>query len=213
MPREHADDVRDSYDQVAAEYAERFVNELDHKPLDRALLASFAEQVQGKGIVADIGCGPGHVARYLSERGVETVGVDLSPEMVATARRLQPGLEFVEGSILELPVEDGVWAGIVAFYSIIHIPEPELPQAATEFYRALRPGGLGMISFHIGSETRHFDEWWGKAVNLDFYFFPVETVVEAVEGAGFAIEARIERRPYEPHEVATQRCYLLVRKW
>lgn len=71
--------VRDSYDSAAEAYAQHLASELDRKPLDRHLLNRFAEEVRGRGLVADIGCGPGHVARYLHDRGVSIVGIDLSP--------------------------------------------------------------------------------------------------------------------------------------
>lgn len=72
-------DIRESYDSAAAAYAEHLSDELAHKPLDRHLLNRFAEETRGRGPVADLGCGPGHVARYLSQQGVAVFGVDFSP--------------------------------------------------------------------------------------------------------------------------------------
>src|SRR5579871_1948445 len=83
--------VRQSYDAVAEEYLERFRNELAGKPLDRALLACFAEEAGDGAPVADLGCGPGHVAAWLAGRGVASVGIDLSPAMIAAGRRDYPG--------------------------------------------------------------------------------------------------------------------------
>src|SRR5579883_3035285 len=100
-----AESVRASYDRVAAEYADRYFGELGHKPADRELLDRFAEKVRGIGPVCDLGCGPGHVARYLGDRGVTVTGIDLSPAMVDAARRLNPGIEFVPGDMRSLPVE------------------------------------------------------------------------------------------------------------
>lgn len=68
-------DVRDGYDSAAEAYAEHLAAELDHKPLDRHLLNRFAEGARDRGLVADLGCGPGHVARYLHEHGVTVVGI------------------------------------------------------------------------------------------------------------------------------------------
>ena len=85
--------LRDGYDAVAVEYAERIFNELDHKPLDRELLARFAERV-GSGPCCDLGCGPGHVARYLHGFGANVTGIDLSARMIELARSLNPGIEF-----------------------------------------------------------------------------------------------------------------------
>jgi ubiquinone/menaquinone biosynthesis C-methylase UbiE len=204
--------VRTAYDRVAAEYTAHFLAELDHKPLDRALLDCFVEEVGGQGAVGDIGCGPGQVARYLSERGLTPVGIDLSDGMVAQARQHHPAITFRQGSMLELDVADGSWAGLVAFYCIVHLEPDQVPTACAEFYRVLRPGGLVLVSFHVGRERRHRDEWYGSPVDLDFLFFERSTVEGWLEGAGFTIQARIERQPYVPHEVATQRAYLLARK-
>jgi len=52
------------YDAVAAPNAERFFDELDHKPLDRLLLDHLAT-ITRWGRVCDMGCGPGEVAAYL----------------------------------------------------------------------------------------------------------------------------------------------------
>ncbi|HEX6903757.1 MAG TPA: methyltransferase domain-containing protein [Thermoanaerobaculia bacterium] len=85
-------DVRDSYDSAADAYAGHLATELVHKPLDRHVLNRFAEEARGRGLVADLGCGPGHVARYLQEQGVAVVGIDLSPGMVRVAAGLHPGV-------------------------------------------------------------------------------------------------------------------------
>ena len=88
--------TRASYDAVAADYAERFGNELAAKPLDRAMLAGFAELVQAAaaGPVADVGCGTGRVTAHLNVLGLAASGIDLSPGMIAVARQSYPGLRF-----------------------------------------------------------------------------------------------------------------------
>ena len=161
--KEHnkANDLRASYDRLAEEYARQLFDELDHKPLDRALLARFAEETWGP--VCDLGCGPGHVARYLRNLGAEVFGVDLSEGMVEQARRLNPEIEFRRGDMRSLDAEDGSWGGIVAFYSVVHVPREELPGVLGELRRVIAPGGLLLISFHVGEEVRHLDQLWGEA--------------------------------------------------
>ena len=73
-------------------------------------------------------------------------GVDLSPEMVALARRAHPGLRFDEGSMTALDLPDGALGGIVASYSIIHIPPERLPAVFAEFHRVLAPGGHMLVA-------------------------------------------------------------------
>jgi SAM-dependent methyltransferase len=204
--------VQDSYDRVAPEYARRIFGELEHKPLDRRLLDRFATRVQGLGPVCDLGCGPGHVARYLNERGIRVIGVDLSAVMVALARELNPSIEFRQGSMLSLDIEDGAMDGIVAFYSIIHVPRAEIAVALAEMNRVLRPGGLLLLAFHVGDETVHLDEWWGQRVSVDFLFFRPKEISDYLEAAGFEIEEIVEREPYPDVEHQSRRAYIFARK-
>lgn len=91
---EKLEQTRKSYDLVAEEYVRRLYHELENMPLDCEVLERFAAAVRDQGLVYEIGCGPGQVARYLHERGVAVQGLDLSPRMVELARQLNPGIEF-----------------------------------------------------------------------------------------------------------------------
>ncbi|MFF2812044.1 class I SAM-dependent methyltransferase [Streptomyces sp. NPDC058000] len=73
----------------------------------------------GQPTVADLGCGPGHVAAWLAGHGAKTVGVDLSDAMVEVGRHRCPTVEFRQGDLLELPVKDGEFGSAFAFYAVI----------------------------------------------------------------------------------------------
>jgi SAM-dependent methyltransferase len=212
MNQEKANNLRASYDRVAEEYSRRMFYELTHKPLDCQLLDRFAGRVRGFGPVCDLGCGPGHVARYLHERQVNVFGMDISAGMVDQARKLNPGIEFQQGDMLRLDIKDEAWGAIVAFYSIINIPRGEVATALRELNRLLRPGGLLLLSFHIGEETIHMEEWWGEQVSVDFNFYRSGEVERRLKEAGFEIEEVIERGPYEGVEYASRRAYIFARK-
>ncbi len=205
------DRIRDSYNAVARDYAAHFSDELNHKPLDRALLAALIEQSDGSAPIADLGCGPGHVAAWLVDHGASSVGIDLSPKMIEVGRQAHPEVEFREGDLLSLPASDAEFGSAVAFYSIIHLGPTELRPAFSEFHRALRPSGLLLLSFHMGSEVLHRSDWWGNEVDVDFRFFEPDALIETLEGMGFVVEARLERTNY-PEEVETHRAYVLARR-
>jgi SAM-dependent methyltransferase len=203
--------VRESYDAAAAAYAEHLAGELERKPLDRHLLNRFAEDVRGRGPVADIGCGPGHVARYLSHEGVTVFGIDISGEMVGVARRLNPHLEFRVEDMRRLNMPDASLAGAVLFYSIVHAEAIELRPIFVETRRVMAPGGVALVSFHVGEQVVHVDDLFGAAVSLDFRFHLPGTVIEALRWARFEVMEHIEREPYEGAEYPSRRCYLLAR--
>jgi ubiquinone/menaquinone biosynthesis C-methylase UbiE len=132
--------------------------------------------------------------------------------MVEQARQLNPGMNFIVADMARLNLAANALAGILAFYSIIHIPKPQVATVLEEFKRALAPGGWLLLSFHRGGETRHFDELWGVSVNLDFIFFEKAEMEDFVRQAGFEIAESLARAPYPDVEVATHRVYLLARK-
>jgi ubiquinone/menaquinone biosynthesis C-methylase UbiE len=210
---DHAlENVQQSYDRIADEYVARIAHELEHKPLDRDLLMRFAEQVRGQGPVCDLGCGPGHVTRYLHEHGASPSGIDLSPRMIELARQLNPGLTFRQGNMAALAMKDTSLAGIVAFYSLIHFQRTQIVPVLREFQRVLRPGGLLLLAFHQGQEVRHLEEWWGQPVELDGVFFERAEMEGYLRAAGFAVEVSLVRAPYPEVEVQTQRVYIQARK-
>jgi SAM-dependent methyltransferase len=207
-------DSQDGYDRVAADYAAEFACEMDAKPFDRKMLDWLAEKVGGLGAICDMGCGPGQVARYLHGRGVWTCGVDLSPEMVGHARRLNPEIDFRRGDMLALAeVPDEAYGGVAAFYSLIHVPRPRVIEALRELRRVLRRGGVLLVTFHLGRETVHKDEFFGHPVSLDFHFFESAEVKANLAAAGFRVEEAVERDPYPPEvEYQSRRAYIFARR-
>jgi SAM-dependent methyltransferase len=204
--------TKTSYDQVALEYADKFKDEMDDKPFDRDCLDRLAREVGHLGPVCDMGCGPGQIARYLHRKGVETLGVDLSPNMVSEAQRLNPEIDFHQGDMLALPDADESWGGIAAFYCIIHIPRDQIVGALRELKRVLKPGGVLLVTFHIGQEVKHLDEWWDKPVNVDFAFYLPEEMEAWLKEAGYELEETLVREPNPDVEVATRRAYVFARK-
>ena len=201
-----------SYDKVAAEYAEKFKDEMDDKPFDRDCLDRLAREVGTLGPICDLGCGPGQIARYLHRQGVDTLGVDLSPRMIAEAQRLNPDIHFHQGNMLALPDADNSWGGNAAFYCIIHIPREYVVAALQEMKRVLKPGGVLLITFHIGTETLHRDDWWGKPINLDAAYYLPSEMENWLKEAGFELEETLVREPNPDVEMATRRAYLFARK-
>ncbi|WP_327266346.1 methyltransferase domain-containing protein [Streptomyces sp. NBC_01232] len=217
--------VRASYDAVAVDYARLASAELAEKPLDRAMLAAFAEYVRddagGRGrAVADLGCGPGRVTAHLDGLGVRAFGVDLSPAMVAVARRSYPGLRFEVGSMAALDVADGVLGGVLAWYSTVHTPPSELPALFTEFARVLAPGGHLLIAFKAGEEQQlppdeapgriRPEHAYGHPVGLDVYRTPPGLIAELLAGAGLTEVARLVREAVA--DETSRQGFLLARK-
>jgi SAM-dependent methyltransferase len=201
-----------AYDTVASEYARVLRDELAEKPIDRAILAAFAELVGGQeeNAVGDLGCGPGRVTAHLHDLGIAAFGIDLSPMMIEQARIDYPDLRFEVGSLTALDLPDQSLAGALAWYSLIHTPLHGLPAVAAEIARVLRPGGYLLTAFQVGDDPVHLDRAYGHAIELTAYRRQPEQMVVVLEGAGLEITARVVRAPERGERVP--QAYLLARK-
>lgn len=216
---DYVDDTRRSYDAMAEDYAAWIRAELAAKPFDRDTLDTFADLVRGAGSVADIGCGSGRVTAYLNERGVPAFGIDLSPRMVEVATRDHPGLRFTEGSMTALAEEAGTLAGVVAWYSTIHVPDEDLPGVFAEFHRVLAPGGHLQLAFQAGAHVTHrtdayADDTEHHDIALDFHHRQPTDIAALLAAAGFEVVAHAVRDPDTdgPYPEDTPQAYVLARK-
>jgi SAM-dependent methyltransferase len=198
-----------AYDAVPARYAQFVRGELDALPLDRAVLAAFAEHVRdaGGGLVADLGCGKGRIGAYLAGLGLDVAGIDLSPAMIEIARATRPGIRFEVGSMHALPLGDGTLAGVVSWYSVIHAARGDVPAYFAEFARVLRPGGHLLAAFFeaVNEPVTAYDHTVTPA-----YRWPVDALAAVAGEAGFAEVGRMSREPVEGTRF--RRRHLLMRR-
>ncbi|WP_133909430.1 class I SAM-dependent DNA methyltransferase [Actinophytocola oryzae] len=204
-------DTRTSYDTVAAAYADLIRDAVAGDRYLRAALELFAGAVLdgGGGPVADVGCGPGHVTAHLHGLGVDAFGVDLSPAMVERARRDHPGLRFEVGSMTELDLPDASVAGVLAWWSLIHVPDDVLPTVLGHFHRVLRAGGALQVGYHVGDESRLKTRGYGgHPMRVHVHRRLPERMAALVRAAGFEVEAHLLLDP----DAATPQAILLGRR-
>jgi SAM-dependent methyltransferase len=193
-------DTRDSYDTVADTYTDLLRDRLGDEPYLRASLSIFAERVSagGGGPVADVGCGPGHITAELCRLGLDAFGIDLSPAMIDVARREHPGPRFEVGSMTDLDIGDGSVAGLLAFWSLIHVPDEAIPGVFGHFRRVLRPGAPLLVGFHVGDQSALKTQGYGgHPMKVYVHRRPVERVADWLRDAGFTVEAQLLCDPDE----------------
>lgn len=185
------DDTRTSYDTVAASYADLTRHILDETPEERAVLALFADLVRarGGGRVADVGCGTGRITAHLRRLGLDIFGIDLSPGMIEVARRDNPGLRFELGSMTDLAVDDASVTGLIAWYSLIHVPDDEIGSVLAHFRRVLRDGGPLLLGFHLGDGTKLKTEGYGgHPMKVHVHRRQHGRLIAWLDDAGFTVE-------------------------
>jgi ubiquinone/menaquinone biosynthesis C-methylase UbiE len=209
---QNLDKIENLYDSIAREYAEAFSGEHEKKPMDRVMLQRFSDEIGDRGPVWDLGCGPGQTTAYLNSLGVEASGLDISDKLLEQARVHHVGIDFRKGNILDLEFEIGSIAGAVAFYAIIHFTREQVERALREVYRVLKPGGIFLLTYHIGDETIHISEFLGRKVDTDFMLFTSEFISWCLKDSGFEKIETIEREPYAGVEYESPRAYVFATK-
>jgi len=187
--------VRDAYTSVADLYIGLFGTSQQVHANDLAFIARHLPSQPGN--VLDLGCGPGHITDYLRSLGVDAMGIDMVPEFIAHAKATHPHVRYQLGSMKSLDVESHSIAGILAWYSLIHLPPQDLDDVLAEFRRVMTPAGTLVVGFFDGDEVVAFDH---KVVTA--YRWPVDELSARLTRAGFT-EVERQHRPsdgtHRPH--------------
>ncbi|MCW4051863.1 MAG: class I SAM-dependent methyltransferase [Candidatus Bathyarchaeota archaeon] len=172
--------VKKGYDEIARQYqANRHIFD------NVEILKQFSNSLPKNTRILDAGCGAGvPCAKLLIQAGFDVVGVDFSTSMLKMAKKNVPEVAFIKEDLTNLGFRDNSFDGLVALYSIIHVPREMHTSLYQSFHRILKPDGLMLIC--IGS-----DEWEGE----DEYFgarmfwseYNHEEAVQIVKNAGIQI--------------------------
>ncbi|MEN3263884.1 MAG: hypothetical protein V7646_778 [Pseudonocardia sp.] len=131
--------------------------------------------------------------------------------MVELARRDHPELRFEVGSMTELALADASVAGLLAWYSVIHVPDDVIPRVFAHFRRVVCPGGVVLLGFHMGDEHRlKTSGYGGHPMSVHVYRRTPDRVAALLHDAGLAVEAQIVHELDAPTGVPP--AYLLARR-
>ena len=203
--------VRAAYGAAARDYAVEFGADLDRLPVDRAVLDAAAERLAGRAPVLDLGCGPAQVGGYLAARGVSVTGIDLAPEMLGVAQLRGVPVRLAGADLRALPIRSRSCSGVVAFYSIQHLPRPDLGGALVELARVLERGGTLVLAAHLGAGEITVSELLGHTFEpMGGTFYAEGELERAVTAASFVVDD-IRVREALPHEHPSRRVYLTAR--
>jgi len=203
--------VRAAYGAAARDYAVEFGADLDRLPVDRAVLDAAAERLAGRAPVLDLGCGPAQVGGYLAARGVSVTGIDLAPEMLGVAQQRGVPVRLACADLRALPIRSRSCSGVVAFYSIQHLPRPDLGGALVELARVLERGGTLVLATHLGAGEITVSELLGHTFEpMGGTFYAEGELERAVTAASFVVDD-VRVREALPHEHPSRRVYLTAR--
>ena len=205
--------TRQAYNLAAQKYHDLFHNEMNEKEYDRNLLDSFAAKFNKASIICDAGCGPsGHIGRYLFDKGINVVGVDVSEKCVELAQSNNPDVKFECADIGSMPFDDNTFNGLISYYSIINTPKIYVNKIFAEFRRVLKPDGYLLVAVKAGTTEGYIDDLLGIKARNYFSLFTKDEIVAYFSQAGFLLEFFDKRNPYD-FEITNERIFAVGKKY
>ena len=204
--------TRQAYNLVAQKYHDLFHNEMQEKEYDRRFLNSFINRFNDDSSILDAGCGPsGHIGRYVFDKGLRVVGVDISEKCVEMARQFNPNMQFEIGDIGNLAFDDGSFDGIISYYSIIDTPKKYMHKIFGEFRRVLKPNGYLLVTIKAGTTEGYICDLLGMKTEIYFTLFSEKEITNYFVKAGFSLEFIEKRNPYDS-EISSERIFAIGQK-
>lgn len=174
-------------------------HELAGKPIDRGMILALSEFVQtdGRGLVADISCDPGRITPYLHSLGRTTIGIDLSPGMIAVARDELPRSGSRREPWKPPRSRTSRWAAS--------------SRGTRSFTRARAHNRrTPTVAFQSGDETRHITRAYGHDLDLDAYRLSADRVTTLLADSAPAVHSQLLRAPDGSEKIP--QAFLLARK-
>ena len=177
---DHVRRTRATYDEVAADYAERHATPW---PELNELMTAFLVRLPERARILDAGCGPGRDTRLLRGRGARVVGLDLSFGML----RSQSLSGAVQADMRTLPVADAAVDGVWCHAALLHIPRPDVPGVVGEFARITRAGGVLHLAVSEGDGEGWESEPYAAGNPRWFVRHRLESLRETLADAGWHV--------------------------
>jgi ubiquinone/menaquinone biosynthesis C-methylase UbiE len=204
--------TRQAYNLVAQKYHDLFHNEMNEKEYDRKLIDSFICRFNEESVICDAGCGPsGHIGRYVFDKKIKVVGIDISDKCVELAKRYNSKMNFERGDISNLKFNKNSFDGIISYYSIINTPKKFVGKVFNEFHRVLKPNGYLLVAIKAGTDEGYIGDLLGIKIKIYNALFTKKEISNYFQRAKFSLEFIEKRNPYD-FEISNERIFAIGKK-
>jgi ubiquinone/menaquinone biosynthesis C-methylase UbiE len=201
--------TRVAYNIIAEKYHILFHNELNEKEFDRNLLDFFSSHFVSGCKICDAGCGPSaHIGKYISSKGLDVTGVDISDKCIEMASKMNTDMNFRHEDIAKMSFPDHYFDGLISYYSIINTPKSSIDIIFREFYRVIKPLGVLLVAVKAGTEEGFVSELLDEKTEIYFSYFTEKEIREYFVNNGFAVKSIERRYPYN-FEIQNERIFAI----
>lgn len=148
--------VRKNYDLIAEQYGKDFGTYIE----DLDVYEEFEKHLLKHATILDLGAGTGRTYFYFNTKGYQYIGLDFSEEMKNNAYKIHGEFPYIVDDMINLKkhfANDSVDA-VFAVYSLFHLPYDDLKNLFSDIYNVLKPNGIFLFIYQIGSGEEMVDE-------------------------------------------------------
>lgn len=197
-----------TYNKIAGIYSDKYSEDLSDTPY----IDKFLSIVHPKSKILEVGSGPGQFVKYIAGKGFKATGIDLSEKMVEIAKMKVPKAKFEVMDMRDLKFKDETFDGLMAPYSLIHIPSEEINKTLKGFLRVLKPDGKLLIIVQAGEADKIVNEPL-KVGEITFVnFFTKERLSKLLIEAGFRIFFMEEKETKDSGAMSNRVIYAIAQK-
>lgn len=194
------------YDEISTSYATKF-----NEPSDN--IDDFLKLIGKGGKILDAGCGPGVDVVYIASKGFDVIGIDLSEKILEIAKRKNPRIYFQKADIRKLNFKPNTFDGIIASFSLIHIPKKDVNKTVDNFYKLLKPRGVIYIGIQEGQSREIFlAEPLKPDEKIFLNIISAKEIKEILTKAGFIVLDEFSRPAENKEEFDFNKFFVIAKK-
>lgn len=198
-----------TYSLIAQQYSDKYY---DYFKKNLEHLTVFMHALPKAAKVLDVGSGPGGVSEYLLQQGYKVIGIDNAHGMIEIARKRVQAVDFRDMDMRYLDFPDNTFEGIIADYSLIHIPKADLILTLAGFYRVLKSEGVFYVSLFEGNDERFIDEPFKPEEKVFWDFIPAETFRRMLVDTGFELLYEKKQKTQAEEEFLRNELFFVAKK-
>lgn len=176
--------VRNGYDSLSVNYRDHFSE--SHNEHYKKWVQTLLDLLPKDPNILELGCGDGIPVAQLISLNCRYCGVDISPVQIENAQRNVPNVTFLAKDMTGITLPSNSFHGIIALYSIIHIPLNEQYELLEKIYHWLNPNGIFLCTVGATEWTGIENDWILKDVSMFWSHSDTLTYSDWFEKIGFS---------------------------
>jgi ubiquinone/menaquinone biosynthesis C-methylase UbiE len=197
-----------TYNKIADIYSKQYFGDLTDTPYIDKFISLLPQNAK----VLDVGCGPGQFTKYMIGKGLKVEGIDLSEKMLEIAKSYVPNGKFKLMDMRKLLYKANTFDGLLAAYSLIHIPSKEISDTLKGFRKILKDKGYMLLITQKGKPDKIVPEPLKQGEKIFINYFTKSRLNKYLTTSGFFRRAQDEVKTNDPGSISNKIIYTIAQR-